>query len=125
MISMFDCFVHFIRCPQLLLLLLTLGCESFSCNIIVGSRFVPFCCCCICSSFLNRLADKSCVQIDSQEDFDFFFRSALKCSPSSKSNIISIIIVIFVVIIIIIVVGIIIIIITVIITFILIMNLVF
>ena len=124
MISMFNCFVHFIRCPQLLLLL-TLGCESFSCNIIVGSPFVPFCCCCICSSFLNRLADKSCVQIDSQEDFDFFFRSALKCSPSSKSNIISIIIVIFVVIIIIIVVGIIIIIITVIITFILIMNLVF
>ena len=120
---MFNCFVHFIRCPRLLLLLLTFGCESFSFNIIVGSPFVPFCCCCICSSFLNRLADKSCVQIDSQEDFDFFFRSTLKCSPSWKSNIISIIIVIFVVIIIIVVV-IIIIIITIIITFILIMNLV-
>ena len=51
---MFNYFVFFIWCPWLLLLLLTLGCEPFSWNIIVGSPSKPLCCCYICSlSFLN------------------------------------------------------------------------
>ena len=81
MISMLNCFVHLIRCPRLLLLLvLTLGIEPFSCNIIVGSPSIPFCCCYICSpSFLISSRWEIICSNWFSEDFDSFFRSALKC----------------------------------------------
>ena len=104
MISMLNCFVHLIRCPRLLLLLvLTLGIEPFSCNIIVGSPSIPFCCCYICSpSFLISSRWEIICSNWFSEDFDSFFRSALKCvlpvrHQTSKKNLFIIIIIIIII----------------------------
>ena len=53
--------------------------------------------------FLIRLTEKSSVQIDSREDFNSFFRSALKCVLLFGRQVFSFIIIIIIVVIIIII----------------------
>ena len=88
MISMFNCFAHFIHCPRLLSLLLTLGCEPFSCNTILGPLSIPFCCCCICSpSFLNSSSWEIMCWNWFSRRFWFIFQERPRWSASSQFDV--------------------------------------
>ena len=73
--SMFNCFVHFIWCPRLLLLFSILNCEPFSCTILHHSAATVY----VLLHLPIRLSKKSSVQIDSRKGFDSFFMSLQKC----------------------------------------------
>ena len=93
---MFNCFVHFIRCLQLTLLLLILDYEQFSCNIIVGSSSTPFCCCCRCSpSFLNSSRWEIICSNWFSGRFWFIFQERAKVRPPCSTSSIIIIISLF------------------------------
>ena len=85
---MFNYFTHFTRCPRLLLLL-RLGCEPFSCNIIVGLQSTPFCCCICYPSFLNSSRWEIICSNWLLGRFWFIFQEHAKVRPPCSTSSIS------------------------------------
>ena len=79
---MFNCFVHFIWCPRLLLLLSTLSCEPFSCTILHHSAATVY----VLLHLPIRLSKESSVQIDSRKDFDSFFHEPSEVHPLCSTS---------------------------------------